>query len=46
MQVQVQVQVHPHEGDVNIVDANVLHVDGEVGHDGKGGAIKEEEGAL
>ena len=35
-----------HESNVNIVDANVLHVDGEVGHDGKGGAVEEEEGAL
>ena len=35
-----------HESNVNIVDANVLHVDGEVGHDGEGGAVEEEEGAL
>ena len=35
-----------HESNVNIVDANVLHVDGEVGHDGEGGPVEEEEGAL
>ena len=35
-----------HEGNVNVVDADVLHVDGEVGHDGEGGAVEEEEGAL
>ena len=35
-----------HESNVNVVDADVLHVDGEVGHDGEGGAVEEEEGAL
>ena len=35
-----------HESNVNIIDADVLHVDGEVGHDGEGGAVEEEEGAL
>ena len=35
-----------HESNVNIVDAYILHVDGEVGHDGEGGPVEEEEGAL
>ena len=35
-----------HESNVNIVDADILHVDGEVGHDGEGGPVEEEEGAL
>ena len=34
------------QADVHVADADVLHVDGEVGHDGKGGAVEEEEGAL
>ena len=32
-----------HEGNVNVVDADVLHVDGEVGHDRERGAVEEEE---
>ena len=35
-----------HQSDVDIVDANVFHVDGQVRHDGKGGAIEEEQGEL
>ena len=35
-----------HERNVHIIDANVLHVDGEVGHDGEGGAIEEEQSEL
>ena len=35
-----------HESNVNIVDAYILHVDGEVGHYGEGGAVEEEESAL
>ena len=35
-----------HESNVNVVDAYILHVDGEVGHDGEGGPVEEEEGAL
>lgn len=34
---------HLHEGNVNVVDADVLHVDGEVGHDRERGAVEEEE---
>ena len=32
-----------HEGNVDVVDADVLHVDGEVGHDRERGAVEEEE---
>ena len=32
-----------HESNVNIIDADVLHVDGEVGHDGEAGTVEEEQ---
>ena len=35
-----------HEGNVHIIDTDILHVNGEVWHDGKGGAIEEEQGEL
>ena len=31
-----------HQGNVDVIDPNILHVDGQVGHDGKRGAVKEE----
>ena len=35
-----------HQGNVDVIDPNVLHVDGQVGHDGKRGAVEEEQGEL
>merc|ERR1719186_1699091 len=35
-----------HEGDVDVADANVLHVDGEVRGDGEHGAVEEEQRQL
>ena len=35
-----------HEGNVDVVDADVLHVDGEVGEHGVCGAAEHEQGYL
>ena len=32
-----------HQGDVHVVDPNVFHVDGQVGHDGERGAVEEKQ---
>lgn len=37
---------HVDQGDVDVSDTNVLHVDGEVGEEGEGGGGKEEESEL
>ena len=35
-----------HESNIHIIDADVLHVNGKVGHHGEGGAVEEEQGEL
>ena len=32
-----------HEGDVHVVDADILHVDCEVWHDGEGSSVEEKQ---
>ena len=35
-----------HEGNVNVVDANILHVNSKVGHDCEGSSVEEKQGEL